>query len=149
MERKIQPNKIYDFKKEFWPLTGISKRSWENRKQDVLEWLKNFYDYEMIEGRPIRILIKEVYGEYRPLPRKIDYELAQQKIENYKTYTIAALGNEFKPNSKSKIARDAIYDFAFDKYGHENYKYVVRKFVKEPFDKYGETNNMWVWVWSQ
>lgn len=55
---------IYEFKTEFWPLIGIKKNQWENRKEDLLEWLTNFYDYELLEGRPLRIHIKEVYGEY-------------------------------------------------------------------------------------
>ena len=60
----IKQGEVYNFKEEFWKELGISKNSWENRKQDLLDWLENFYDYELLEGRPIRIHIKEVYGEY-------------------------------------------------------------------------------------
>ena len=144
----IESGKVYDFKKEFWQLTGITKSNWETRKDDLLEWLKNFYDYEIYDGKPIRIYIKEVYGNYMPLPRKLcSTKLAEQRLKDYETYTISALGNEFKPNSKSKIARDAIFDFGEEKYGHESYKYVARKYIKDVFNKYGETNNTWVWVW--
>lgn len=143
----VEAGKVYDFKKEFWQLTGITKSNWETRKNDLLEWLKNFYDYEIYDGKPIRIYIKEVYGNYMPLPRKMNYKLAKQKEEDYKTYTISALGNEFKPNSKSKIARDAIFDFGGKRYGHENYKYVAQKFIKDTFNEYGETNNKYEWVW--
>lgn len=60
----IQKGEIYNFKEEFWKELNISKNSWENRKEDLLAWLENFYDYELLGGRPIRIHIKEVYGEY-------------------------------------------------------------------------------------
>ena len=143
----VESGKVYDFKKEFWQLTGITKSNWETRKDDLLEWLKNFYDYEIYDGKPIRIYIKEVYGNYMPLPRKMNDKLAKQKEEDYKTYTISALGNEFKPNSRSKIARDAIFDFGGERYGHENYKYVAQKFIKDTFNEYGETNNKYEWVW--
>ena len=61
---QIEANKIYDFKKEFWPILGIKRNAWEARKEDFLEWLTNFYDYELYDGRPMRIYIKEVIGEY-------------------------------------------------------------------------------------
>lgn len=60
----IEAGKIYNFKTEFWPAVGINKGQWENRREDLLEWLTNFYNYELVEGRPIRIFIKEVIGEY-------------------------------------------------------------------------------------
>ena len=57
-------SKIYNFKEEFCKELGIGVRAWKDRKQDLLAWLENFYDYELLEGRPIRIYIKEIYGEY-------------------------------------------------------------------------------------
>ena len=66
----IEAGKIYNLKEEFFTMLAIGRRAWLERKEDLLAWLTNFYDYELIEGRPIRIHIKEVYGEYRTLPRK-------------------------------------------------------------------------------
>lgn len=60
----IERNQTYDFKKEFWAALGIKKNQWETRRRDLLEWLSNFYDFELIEGHPIRILIREIYGTY-------------------------------------------------------------------------------------
>jgi hypothetical protein len=60
----IEANKIYNFKTEFWPSVGINKGQWENRREDLLEWISNFYEYELLDGRPIRIHIKEIIGEY-------------------------------------------------------------------------------------
>ena len=37
--------------------------------------------------------------------------------------------------------------FGRAKYGHINQKWVVNKFIKEPFNRYGETNDESVWVY--
>lgn len=140
--------KVYNFKDEFCKELNIPMNQAERRLPELLEWLKNFFEYEFFVGRPNRIQIKEIIGEYQPMPRKLPKQdaLNQEKIKDYTEYTIAALGTEFKPNSKSKIARDAIYDFGRKKYHHTNREAVVKRYVKEPFDKYGETNDVQVWV---
>lgn len=142
----VEKNKVYDFKQEFWSIIHLSKYSWETRKEEVLEWLTNFFDYELYEGKPMRIYIKEIYGEYRPLPRK-GLELLQQKKADYEKFAIAALGNEFKPNSKARTAREAIDAFGYDKYGHTNVRAVTNRYVGPVFDEYGECNNVKHWVW--
>lgn len=142
----VEKNKVYDFKSEFWSIIHLSKYSWETRKEEVLEWLTNFFDYELYEGKPMRIYIKEIYGEYRPLPRK-GLELLEQKKADYEKFAIAALGTEFKPNSKAKTAREAIDSFGYNKYGHTNTEAVTRRFVGPVFDEYGECNNVKHWVW--
>ena len=144
--------KIYLFKEEFCKQLKISNYIFDRRREDLLEWLKNFYDYELLEGKPLHIVIKEVIGEYRPLPRKA-YDskaretLQQEKKKDYEEFTIKALGDEFKPNSKSKIAREAIAAFGDEKYGHYSKEGVVRRYIREPFDTYGETNNNNLWVY--
>jgi len=55
---------IYNFKTEFWEAVGINAGQWTRRREDLLEWLKNFYDYEILKGKPMRIRIKVVFGEY-------------------------------------------------------------------------------------
>lgn len=149
---KILKTGIYKFKEEFCSSLKISKYIYETRKVELLEWLKNFYDYEIIEVKPILIQINEVIGEYKPLPRKAyDVEareaLQQEKKKNYEEFTIKALGDEFKPNSKSKIAREAIAAFGDEKYGHYSERGVSARYIKEPFDTYGETNNNNLWVY--
>lgn len=146
IERKVY--KFNDFCKEL-KITNYQK---EKRFQDLLNWLTNFYDYDFIpggQGAAHNILIKEIYGEYQPLPRKIPKQeaLTAEKIKDYEAYTIAALGPEFKPNSKTKIARDAINEFGKEKYYHTSPEAVSKRYIKKPFDEYGETNNKWVWVW--
>lgn len=138
---------LYKLKEEFWIMLNIPKSQWERRREDLLEWWKNFFDYKLLEGKPLRIEILEVYGEYKPLPRKISTTNLEEKIKDYETFTIAALGTEFKPNSKSRVARQAIESFGFEKYGHESKEAVVRRFVKPAFDKYGESDGVHKWVW--
>lgn len=83
------------------------------------------------------------------MPRKIpdQTELTTAKKKDYSDYTIAALGTEYKPNSKTKVARDAINSFGRSKYHHSSYEAVAKRYIKEPFDEYGETNNQYFWVW--
>lgn len=143
---------IYILKKEFGPMLNIPNNQLDRRKEELYEWLKNFFEYEIIQGCPIRIHIKAIIGEYQPLPSKKYDNSQREKIvkeakEDYSDYTIAALGTEFKPNSKSKIARDAINDFGYERYNHTNTEWIARKYIKEPFDNHAETNNKSVWVY--
>ena len=61
---------IYKLKEEFWPMIGVASSQWNRRKEDLLAWWKEFFDYELLDGKPLRIKILEVYSEYQPLPRK-------------------------------------------------------------------------------
>lgn len=139
--------KIYLLKEEFWVALNIPKSQWERRKDDLLQWWLNFFDYEILDGRPLRIEIKEVYGEYQPLPRKISITNMEEKMGDYERFAIASLGTEFKPNSKSKVAREAIASFGFEKYQHTSHEAVAKRFIKPAFDKYGECDNHYQWVW--
>lgn len=52
----------------------ISKRQWDSRRNELLEYLKLFFDYEIsLIGRSYCFNIKEQYAEYEPLPRKTKY----------------------------------------------------------------------------
>lgn len=148
----IKVGESYQFKTEFCKELGISKYSIERRKEDLLEWLKNFYDYELMGKSPVYIKINDIFGEYKPLPKK-KYDMSlrlkeqEEKQKRYMAFTIVALGDEYKPNSKSKIARDAMQSFGKKDYGHINQKMVVQRYVKEPFDANAETNGNNVWVY--
>lgn len=99
--------RVYLFKEEFCKELKIPTNQYDRNKDRLLEWLTNFFDFDYLPGRPIRIHIKEIYGEYQQLPRKSPKqdELNKQKKEDYEKFTIAALGTEFKPNSKMRVAR--------------------------------------------
>lgn len=140
--------KFTDFCKEL----QIPANQYQRRKPELLEWLKNFFEYNYYSrGNAYFIVINEQIGEYQPLPRKkydvsMRLEKTKEAKEQYETFTIASLGTEYKPNSQTKIARDGIRDFGCVKYGHHNYEWVARNYVKEPFEKYGQTNGKHYWV---
>lgn len=145
----IKENQVYDFKKEFCAELKIPMNQAERKLKELLEWLTYFYEYDFLEGRPNRIHIKAIIGEYQPLPRKLPKQdgLNAEKLQDYTEYTIKALSSEYKPNSKSKIAREAIQAFGQRKYYHTNKDAVARRYVKKPFELYGETNDKLVWVY--
>ena len=139
----------YKLLKEFFPMNNISDNTWKRRKEDFKIWLSEFCDYELTGVRPIMITIKEVYGDYEPLPRKVNVTNMEQKKKDYEEFTIKALGNNFKPNSQSKVARDAIDSFGLKKYHHTSQRAVAQRFVGPAFKEYGESDNQHIWVWYQ
>ena len=124
---------------------SIAKNQWNTRHEDLLEHLQDFMNITEIKNEK-GTYTYEVEGELPEtipsLPRKSQMS---QKKKDYELYTIAALGTEFKPNSKSKIAREAIADFGSEKYSHYSQESVVRRYIKEPFDKYGESDGQRYW----
>lgn len=124
---------------------NITESSWKRRHDDVMDFLSDYMNIsERCEKKRFYYDIEgEVPIEIPVIPRKSN---KLQKIEDYELYTIAALGTEFKPNSKSHIARNAIEDFGESRYGHTSVEAVARRYVKNVFDEYGETNNKNVWV---
>ena len=142
----IESNHTYVFKAEFCIGLGISKYQMDRRKKDLLIWLTNFYDYTIIPGSPERIKINEVFGDYEPMPRKVT-DRAYEKQKDYEEFAFASLTPEFKPNSKRKVARDAIKQFGNKKYKHRNVESVARRYISKPFEKYGENDGQQVWVY--
>lgn len=143
---------IYLLKKEFGPMLGIPNNQIDRRKEELYEWLKNFFVFEILDGVPVRIHIQDIIGEYQPLPRKrydanIRLEKTKKIKEEYETYTIKHLPKKYAPTSKSYIAREAIEEFGYDKYNHKNVQYVASAYIREPFDNNAETNNKSVWVY--
>lgn len=139
----IEPG-IYKLKDEFFKLVGISRAQYDRRREDLMEWLKDFYDYEILEGRPIRIRIIETYGEYQPLPRQKKTFLMKQY--DYEEYVKKNLSKNFKPESKAHMARGAIADFGHEKYNHTNDIAVARRYTGPAMEKYGEKSDNYVWV---
>jgi hypothetical protein len=51
----------------------ITKHAWETRKEEFLEYLKNFYEYSInTEGRNTYFIFTKQYAEYIPFPSKRD-----------------------------------------------------------------------------
>lgn len=145
----IEINKCYRFKSEFAKELGIPGNQTDRRQEELLEWLKNFFDYEFFEGNPKRIIIKEIYGEYQAMPRKLPNQelLTEEKKKSYVEFTIKALGNDFKPNSQRRIAREAIAEFGYELYSHTSEEAVAKRYIKEPMHTYGENDGKKIWVW--
>lgn len=145
----IKPNTFYKFKAEFAKELNIPTNQIDRRQKELLQWLTNFFDFEFYEGKPKRIFIKTILGDYQPLPRKLPDQsaLTQEKKERYKNYVIASLGTDYKPNSQAFIAREGIAAFGNKLYHHKNYKAVAERYVREPMKKYGESDNKKIWVW--
>lgn len=143
----IELNKEYVFA-DFCKELEISNYVQRRRLDDLLEWLKEFYVYDFAKSRPYKITIHEILGNFEPLPRNLPLqkEATAKKKEDYAKFTYEALGDEYKPNSKSKIAREAIDDFGYKCYGHISKEAVTKRYIAEPFNKYGQTNDKWVWV---
>lgn len=126
-------------------LAGLTAKHWERRHDEVMIYLNEFMNvtercdkkryYYDIEG--------EVPESIPKMPRKSNMA---QKIADYTEYTIAALGTEFKPNSKVRIAQDAIDDFSYEKYGHYCKQTVARRFVGPVMDEKGEKSKDMYWV---
>jgi hypothetical protein len=139
---------IYELRAEFFPMLGIKEYQYQKRKDDLMEWLHEFYDYELLEGKPLRIQITEVYGEYQPLPRKTySIKYRQEKVKDYADYVKSVLTPEYQYTTKRKMAREAIYEFGEEKYGHTNQDAVARRYVGPAMDEYGENDNQHYWVW--
>lgn len=125
---------------ELKEVLGISKRQWEERKEELLNYLKFFFDYELKpKGRGYCFNIKEQYTEYKPLPRKTRLEeitnFYEQEVEHILIY---------KPrNTGSNLAREITHKN--NKYNHasgtaENY---IRPFLKK---NYSVSNKEWCYI---
>lgn len=130
---------------------SISRNAWERRHTDLLEHLKDFMDiteYKSDTGRYIYEIKDDQLPTYiPPLPRKS--KMAQKK-KDYENYTIASLGTEYKYNSMAKVAREAIKDFGYDKYGHKSQKHISERYISKPFKEHGVSlNNSQHWVWYE
>lgn len=146
----LKINKEYTMK-ELAQELGIPENQYKVRKQELLQWFDSFFDFDIIKERPLTLFIREQYIEYQPLPRKGQEQSLKRKqemIKDYTLFTIAAMGTEFKPNSGSKIAREAIDDFGSERYQHSDYKNVAQKFIRPAMQEYGESSRETVWVWS-
>ena len=118
--------------KELLEVLHITKDSWKKRRDEYLVWFFNFFNYEVTtDGRTIFYEIKEIYGEYEPMPRK-------KKSEEIKQYYSKETENIVKKepwNTGSNIARDIIENNK-NKYNHTegtiaNY---VRPIIRNEYD---------------
>lgn len=100
----IKLNTVYNLsqlKKEL----GFGKKIWENRKEEFLEHLKIYYDYEMTKMcKGYNFIFHEQYGEFQPLPRK-------RKVKDVSEYYRDCVIEEVQEqpwNTGSNISRNII-----------------------------------------
>lgn len=140
-------NKIYLFKEEFMPLLGITNYQYKYRKDDLMNWLKDFFNYEILKGKPIRINIIEQFGEYEALPKQGQEKITQQKQKDYEDYVIEHLPQEFTPMSKTRMACNAINDFGKEKYKHNSPEAVSKRYVGPAMNTHGVRTEERYWCW--
>ena len=123
----------------------ISKRQWEERKEELLEYMKIFFDYEItIQGRGYCFVIKEQYAEYEPLPRKAKLPEMRAFYEEETDHII-----QYKPcNTGLNIAREIVdknnkYNHALNTATHyirpylkKNYTIGEREWCKINYENY-------------
>ena len=112
-------------------ILGISERAWRERKEEILEHFKNFFDYEIRkEGRNINFYLKTQYIEYEPLRKKKDIEKIKAHYEQEIREIIAV-----KPyNTSANMGRN-IVAMGHNLYEHqaETVSGYLRPMVKEKF----------------
>ena len=133
-------------RKELTEKYSIPLSQWNQKHEELIGHLQEYMDITETKTKTGRYSY-EVNGELPDSIPPLKKSLMNQKKKDYEEYTIKALGTEFKPNSKSKIAREAIADFGNKKYGHTSQESVVKRYIKEPFDKYGENDGNKYWCY--
>lgn len=135
----VQVNQIYtteQLKKEL----SITKRSWDTRREELLEYFKLFFDYEIInKGRSRCYKILNVYTDYEPLPKK---RKTTEIMAFYKEKT-AEIVDKQPLNTGSNIARIIVE--TDNKYDHAELTATryVRPVINEEYDK---TTRQWCFI---
>lgn len=126
----------------------IGKNCWSTSHDELLSFLNEYMRIEEVKtstGRFSYNIYEEELPKSIPIFSKVRYS-KKEKQKEYEEFTIAALGTEYKPNSQRKIARDAIQSFGKTKYQHRSPEMIAKRYIKKSFNKYGESNEKYVWV---
>lgn len=131
-------------RKELSEKYSISHNLWTRKHDELILHLQEYMNITEIKSDTGRYTY-EIKGEMPDTIPSLRSVQTKQKKKDYEKFTIAALGTEFKPNSKSKIARDAIADFGYNKYNHTSHQAVAKRYIKEPFNKFGISDGNQYW----
>ena len=116
--------------RELLEILHITRDSWKKRRQEYLDWFNCFFDYEITtQGKNTIFTIKEIFGDYEPLPRK---KKSIEVKEYYKQETSKIVKQE-PTNTGSNIARNIVA--ASNKYDHKEgtASVYVRSILKEGY----------------
>ena len=111
---KIEIGVEYSFKEEFCKqILEERVNVYERQRKSFLQWLEEFFDYELIKSRPLKIIIYKIKKEYEYFP-KYDIskrlEIRKERENMIKDYIINVIFKEdFYAEiylSYAKIARD-------------------------------------------
>lgn len=116
--------------KELLSILHITRDSWKKRRQEYLDWFNCFFDYEIVmQGKHIIFNIKEVFGEYEPLPRK----KKSIEVKEYYAQETSKIVKQEPTNTGSNIARNIVA--TSNKYEHKEgtVSVYVRSILKEGY----------------
>jgi len=127
----------------------LNKSMWGRRHDDLMDHLQDFMNitehYDVRSKRYSYDIEGEIPESIPPLPSKMISKTDKEK--RYAEFTLSNLDVEFKPNSKSKMARDAIKQFGAQEFNHQSVEAVTRRYVGPAMDQYGEKTPQRYWVW--
>lgn len=121
--------------KELMSVLGITRSSWGRRKEEYLDWFKLFFDYDIvIQGEKRVYIIKEIFGEYEPLPRK----KKSIEVKEYYVQETSRIVKQEPTNTGSNIARNIIA--TNNKYDHKEgtASVYVRSVLKDTYQVNGK-----------
>lgn len=128
MQIELKTYDTNEFKREL----KITKWVWENRREELFDYLDKFFEIEIKKGgRSTYYIIKQQFGDYEPLPR-------QGKSQEIKDYYLEATREEVERNhwnTGSNIARRIVKNDLKNRFSHAegtitNY---VRPIIKDKF----------------
>lgn len=143
--------KTYLLVKEFLPLVHISNSTFKRRKDEILDWWAEQFDYELgKQGKTVTITVDLEYNfiNYKRLPRntKAWEEKQAEKMKDYEDFIKKSIPAEGKLTSKVREARLAISEFGLDKYGHYNDETVSRRYTGPAMEKLCTKSSKGAWV---
>lgn len=122
---------------EFKTETGITRRVWETRREEILQHLSLFMDYEIKGyGKSAQVEVKQIYADYEPLPSKRD----ANKMREYYSEQTAEIVKDHPWNTGTCIARNIIakdkniYDHKLDTMSRYT-RAVVKEEYTSPFQE--------------
>lgn len=72
---------------------------------------------------------------------------AEEMEKDYTEYAIKSLPLEYEYMSKLGVARNALWEFGHEKWGHESAKYISDRFISPAFNEHGESTGKRSWVY--